>query len=70
MLFLNDADVTHIFKDKGKLNTIMKNRQIAHVPFLFFFEIQNLLVRIAMISELPVIVENQRKKQCGQIRLS
>ena len=63
MLFLNDADVTHISKNKGKLNTIMKNYQITHVPFLFFFEIQNLLVRIAMISELPVIVENQRKKR-------
>ena len=36
--FLDDADVTHIFKDKGKLNRIIKNHPIAHVTFLFFFE--------------------------------
>ena len=39
MLFLDDSDVTHIFKDKGKLNTIKKH-PIAHVTLLFFFEIQ------------------------------
>ena len=32
------AEVTHIFKDKGKLNRIIKNRPITHVTFLFFFE--------------------------------
>ena len=25
MLFLDDSDATHIFKDKGKLNTIKKS---------------------------------------------
>ena len=66
MLFLDDADITHISKDKhcvtgkyrpeitpyldtfhavkGKLNTIIKNHPIAHVTFLFFFEIQYLFV--------------------------
>ena len=36
---LDDADVTHIFKDKGKLNRIIKNHPIAHDTLLFFFEI-------------------------------
>ena len=44
MLFLDDADTTHIFKDKGKLNRIIENRPIGHVAFLFFFEIQYLFV--------------------------
>ena len=35
---LDDADMTHIFKDKGKLNRIIKNHPIAHAIFLFFFE--------------------------------
>ena len=35
---LDDADVTHIFKDKGKLNRIIKNHPIAHITCLFFFE--------------------------------
>ena len=35
---LDDADVTHFFKDKGKLNRIIKNHSITHVTFLFFFE--------------------------------
>ena len=39
MLFLDDTDVTHFFKDKGKLNTIAKNHPIAHVTFFFLFEI-------------------------------
>ena len=35
----DDADATHIFKDKGKLSRIMKNYPIiAHATFLFFFE--------------------------------
>ena len=42
MLFLDDTDMTHIFKDKGKLNTIIKNHPIA-VTF-FFFEIHYLFV--------------------------
>ena len=37
--FLDDKDMTHIFKDKGKLNRIIKNHAITHVTFLFFFEI-------------------------------
>ena len=35
---------TYISKDKWKLNTIIKNHPIAHVTFLFSFEIQYLLV--------------------------
>ena len=37
MLFLDDAHMTHIFKDKGKLNRIIKNHPVAHVTFLFFY---------------------------------
>ena len=36
-VFLDDADMTHIFKDKGKLNRIIKNHPITHVTFLFCF---------------------------------
>ena len=40
MFFLDGAEITHISKGKGKLNTIIKNHTIAHVTFLFFSEIQ------------------------------
>ena len=40
MLFLDDTEITHISKDKRKLNTIIKNHPIDHVTFLFYFEIQ------------------------------
>ena len=39
MLFFDDTDITHIFKDKGNLN-IIKYRLIAQVKLLFLFEIQ------------------------------
>ena len=44
MLFLDNADITHVFKDKGKLNGIIKNHPIAYATLLFFFEIQYLFV--------------------------
>ena len=44
MLFLDHTYVTHISKDKWKLNTTIKNHSIAHVTFLFSFQIQRLLV--------------------------
>ena len=40
MLFFDDTDITHIFKDKGNLNIIIKYRFIAQVKLLFLFEIQ------------------------------
>ena len=44
--FICDFWMTHTYisKDKWKLNTIIKNHPIAHVTFLFSFEIQYLLV--------------------------
>ena len=37
MLFLDDADKTHIFKGKGKLNRIIKNHPVTHVTFSFLW---------------------------------
>ena len=34
MLFLDDTDITHIFKDKGKLSRIVK--KLLPVTFFFF----------------------------------
>ena len=39
MLLLDDADTSHIFKGKGKLNRKMKILPIAYVTFSFFFEV-------------------------------
>ena len=40
MLFFDDTDITHIFKDKENLNIIIKYRLITQVKLLFLFEIQ------------------------------
>ena len=37
MLFLDDADLTYISKDKEKLNMIIKNHSIEQVTFFFFW---------------------------------
>ena len=52
MLFLDDADLTYIFKDKGKLNRIIKKYSIAHVTFLFSFEIQYLFVNFIFVERM------------------
>ena len=39
MLLLDDSDMRHIFKEKGKLNRKMKNLPIAYVTFSFSFEV-------------------------------
>ena len=72
LLFLDDAYITHISKDKWKLNTIIKNHPIEYVTFLFSFEIQYILVNFIFeermfyllpgIAKLSVIGKNQRKK--------
>ena len=36
---MNNADVTHIFKDKGKLNGIIKGHSIAYVTFVFLWNV-------------------------------
>ena len=56
VLFLDDADVTHIFEDKRKLNTIIKHHPIAHVTFLFFFEIQYLFVNFVFEERMFLLV--------------
>ena len=37
MLFLDDSDATHIFKDKGKLNTIKKSTYCTCYNFVFLW---------------------------------
>ena len=36
---MNNADVTHIFKDKGKLNGIIKGHSVAYVTFVFLWNV-------------------------------
>ena len=77
LLFLDDAYITHISKDKWKLNTIIKNHPITYVTFLFSFEIQYILVNfeermfylLPGITKLSVMGKNQRKKRWGKIWL-
>ena len=76
--FLDDTYITHTSKDKWKLKTITKNHPIAHVTFLFSFEIQYLLVNFIFEEKLFSfftrdcnncwwLVKIREKKQCGQI---
>ena len=77
LLFLDDAYITHISKDKWKLNTIIKNHPITYVTFLFSFEIQYILVNFEerMFYLLPGIkncqwwVKIREKKRWGKIWL-
>ena len=69
---LDDADVRHIFKDKGKLKRIIRNHPMAHVTFLFFFECSSFFANFVFVERtfylLPGIAIttgdwwNQRKK--------
>ena len=78
ILFLDDADMTHIFKEKGKLNRIIANNLIAHALFLFFFEIQYItFCKLYLwgksvftfnqgLQQLLVMGQNQRKNNQGK----
>ena len=63
MLFLDDADLTYISKDKEKLNMIIKNHSIEQVTFLFFFEIQHLLVNF-IFEERMCLSLTQDRSNC------
>ena len=52
MLFLDDAYVAQVSKDKRKLNKIIKIQSIAHVTFLFFFEIHSLFTNFILEEKL------------------
>ena len=81
LLFLHDAYVAHISKDKWKLSMVIKNHPIAHVTFLFSFEIQYHLVNFIFEERIFLsftrdcnncwwLVKIREKKQWGQVWLS
>ena len=43
-IFLDDMNVSQIFKDNGKLNRIIKNLPDTQVKFYFFFAYQYLFI--------------------------
>ena len=68
---LDDADVTHILKDKGKINRIIKNHSIALVTFSlkcsvplckFYLWAKDVFTVYEGSQWLPVIVEAREKK--------
>ena len=63
MLFLDDADLTYISKDKEMLNMIIKNHSIEQVTFLFFFEILYLLVNF-IFEERMCLSLTQDRSNC------
>ena len=77
---LDDAEVTHIFKDKGKLDRVIKNHPIAHVKFCFSLKCSSfckccLWARTFLpftrdCNNYRWLVKPEKKDQWRQIRLS